>query len=372
MFDLDNKQNCFIYGAGEQARIVTKMLNEIYDIQVESFIVSDVTNNPQKIEDIPVIGIECLDSFEKDARIIIAVSLIFVEEIEQQLFHRGFLNVHSCAPDYDFDYELRTAYFTNAMEQKGKNFIRLAASSQAGKQMDVTSRFQVFLARSHKDKVADYTKYFTCYPYVVPVQAGAAMTDLQLEALQDCTGEHISEKNGDYCELSVLYWAWKNRSSDYMGLCHYRRWFEIDESKLCGIVENQIDVVLPIPGVQLPSNQEKWKQYHDEKEWDIMCQMTQILYPEYSETVLAYGKMHMHYKYNMFIAKKEIFNQYCQWIFSILFAIEGHYKTNHIQVEGRYLGYIAENLTSIFFIHNYNQYVVAHEKVLFVDQTGRK
>ena len=48
------------------------------------------------------------------------------------------------------------------------------------------------------------------------------------------------------------------------------------------------------------------------------------------------------------------------------------YKKNHIQVEGRYLGYIAENLTSIFFIHNYNKYVIAHEKVLFVDQTGRK
>lgn len=372
MFNLDNKQNCFIYGAGEQARIVKKILNEIYSIQVESFIVSDIMTNPKEVEGVSVIGIDCLASFEKDARIIIAVSLQFVEEIEQQLLNRGFLNVYSCAPDYDFDYELRTAYFTKVMEQKGEKYSRLTASDQVGKKIDERSCFQVFLARSHKDKVADYTKYFTRYPYVVPVQAGAAMTDLQLEVLQDCTGEHISEKNGDYCELSVLYWAWKNRSSNYMGLCHYRRWFEIDELKLFQIVDNQIDVVLPIPGIQLPSNQEKWKQYHDGKEWDIMCQMTLKLYPEYSETVLAYGKMHMHYKYNMFIAKKEIFNQYCQWIFSILFAIEEHYKKNHIQVEGRYLGYIAENLTSIFFIHNYNKYVIAHEKVLFVDQTGRK
>lgn len=372
MFDLNNKEDCFIYGAGEQARIVKKILNEIFSIQVQAFIVSDITVNPMKVEEIPVIGVNQMDSFERTIRIVIAISLQFVEEIEQLLLDKGFVNVYSCAPDYDFDYELRTAYFKKMREQNQESFLLLKADNVQMKQKDMGKQVQVFLARSHKDKVADYTKYFTCYPYVVPVQAGAAMTDLQLEELQDCSGEHISEKNGDYCELSVLYWAWKNRSFDYMGLCHYRRWFEIDEPKLNKIVENQIDVVLPIPGVQLPSNQEKWKQYHDEKEWDIMCQMTQKLYPEYSETVLAYGKMHMHYKYNMFIAKKEIFHQYCQWIFSILFAIEEHYKKNHIQVEGRYLGYIAENLTSIFFIHNYNKYVVAHEKVLFVDQTGRK
>ena len=105
MFDLNNKEDCFIYGAGEQARIVKKILNEIFSIQVQAFIVSDITDNPMKVEEIPVIGVNQMDSFQRTIRIVIATSLQFVEEIEQLLLDKGFVNVYSCAPDYDFDYE---------------------------------------------------------------------------------------------------------------------------------------------------------------------------------------------------------------------------------------------------------------------------
>ncbi len=41
----------------------------------------------------------------------------------------------------------------------------------------------------------------------------------------DNTGENISSKNPNYCEITGLYWAWKNLTTDYIGLCHYRRYF---------------------------------------------------------------------------------------------------------------------------------------------------
>ena len=39
----------------------------------------------------------------------------------------------------------------------------------------------------------------------------------------DDTGDHISEKNPYYCELTGIYWLWKNVRCDIVGICHYRR-----------------------------------------------------------------------------------------------------------------------------------------------------
>ena len=63
-----------------------------------------------------------------------------------------------------------------------------------------------------------------------PVQVGAALTNKRFEhmAYRDNEGEHISEKNPDYCELTAQYWAWKNMEADYYGFFHYRRYFSFD------------------------------------------------------------------------------------------------------------------------------------------------
>ena len=59
----------------------------------------------------------------------------------------------------------------------------------------------------------------------LPVQVGAA-GKVSIENYQrDDEGENISHKNAHYCELTGLYWAWKNLKVDYIGLAHYRRHF---------------------------------------------------------------------------------------------------------------------------------------------------
>ena len=60
-----------------------------------------------------------------------------------------------------------------------------------------------------------------------PIQVGKSLnSELDLGFQCDDTGDNISDKNGSYCELTALYWAWKNiKNVDYIGLCHYRRYF---------------------------------------------------------------------------------------------------------------------------------------------------
>lgn len=64
----------------------------------------------------------------------------------------------------------------------------------------------------------------------LPVHVGKkGKTDLGYQG--DDTGDNISDKNTNYCELTGLYWAWKNLKADYKGLSHYRRHFMVKGSK---------------------------------------------------------------------------------------------------------------------------------------------
>ena len=62
-------------------------------------------------------------------------------------------------------------------------------------------------------------------PMYLPLHVGKAGKSLELGFQGDDTGDNISEKNPEYCELTGLYWAWKNLDADYIGLSHYRRYF---------------------------------------------------------------------------------------------------------------------------------------------------
>lgn len=65
----------------------------------------------------------------------------------------------------------------------------------------------------------------------IPIHVGAdgkkdaEGNDLDFGYIKDNTGDNISNLNPSFCELTGLYWAWKNLDADYIGLVHYRRHF---------------------------------------------------------------------------------------------------------------------------------------------------
>ena len=59
------------------------------------------------------------------------------------------------------------------------------------------------------------------------LQVGASLSEADFVYQKDNAGNNISKKNKTFCELTGLYWAWKNLNADYVGLVHYRRYFAI-------------------------------------------------------------------------------------------------------------------------------------------------
>jgi len=61
--------------------------------------------------------------------------------------------------------------------------------------------------------------------------------------LRDDIGDNIADKNDNYCELTGLYWAWKNcqeTEEEITGIVHYRRYFTTNKEycayKKCGVI----------------------------------------------------------------------------------------------------------------------------------------
>lgn len=81
-----------------------------------------------------------------------------------------------------------------------------------------------------------------------PIQVGKAISEYNLGIIGDDTGDNISQKNPSYCELTAQYWAWKNVDCRYIGLCHYRRYFEtVYTNDLLERIFSKYDVILPRP-----------------------------------------------------------------------------------------------------------------------------
>lgn len=226
----------------------------------------------------------------------------------------------------------------------------------------------------------------------VPIQCGKENhKDVELGIQGDNEGENISSKNGSYCELTALYWAWKNlKDVDYIGLCHYRRYFNFKKKSLWYLREAECiqedklndyslfdikqimldcDVVLPASRPLPYSLIETHILNHGFINFCILEHVILKLYPEYEKSLF-----HVFYhsfdvpQRNMFVMKKELFDEYAQWLFHILFEVEKLVKPSQYLYEQRLFGFMGEMLLPLFCYHN--KLSVKRKQLLFV--TGDK
>lgn len=361
VMQLKNSDSIVIYGAGRIARTVYDcLIRKPYNLKIDCFLVSDLKGNPKDIEGIPVVTAESW--VKRDAVVLIAVMDGFLQEIQKTLDLYGYTNVLSVTFESDLWSQLRGNYLYYLYKDMGLEFLSLEDEIDvSGRQISRSKQANIYVVTSGMDRKTRME--YGARPWETIIYAGAALSEPagSLYDVRDDTGDNISVKNHEYCELTALYWIWKHDMSEYAGISHYRRRFELDADKSEGLCRSDIDVVLTIPVLNYPDVYYMYALNHCEQDWNIMMEAIQRLYPQYYETARMQQNGNFYYGFNMMIAKREVLSSYCEWLFSIL-----EYCEQRCEKKPRYIGYLAERLMGIYFLKNWNLYKIVHGRRHFM------
>jgi hypothetical protein len=197
---------------------------------------------------------------------------------------------------------------------------------------------------------------------VIPIHAGRALNKKYGEPLKDLmigddTGDNISQKNDTYSELTALYWMWKNSTADYVGLMHYRRQFilphpetECNGDKLCefGLTKDNVqnllqkyDIIVPEKQKALMSVYFHYKMHHGNEDLDDVLDYIGKHYPDMAKSVAKVMNADSSYPCNMFIMKKELADQYAEWMFEVLDAVADGIEKRHLAEDDK--AFVNEN-----------------------------
>lgn len=231
----------------------------------------------------------------------------------------------------------------------------------------------------------------------MPIQVGKALhPELDLGFQCDNTGDNISEKNGSYCELTALYWAWKNlKDVDYIGLCHYRRYFDFktigssvriinsSKTKSCkdfDVPVNLLDenkVILPSFWSSPTSIWVNFSSHVLSEDLYILYKIIEKYAPKYFSILEKYLIGNRRTGYNMFIMSFTNFKSYCEWLFGILERVENCVKMSSYISYKRLFGYLGEILLPVYCIVNHlnidtTRVAMCHENKEILNTSGKK
>ncbi|SEI90490.1 protein of unknown function [Lachnospiraceae bacterium A10] len=262
----------------------------------------------------------------------------------------------------------------------------------------------------------------------LPIHVGKERSNIVLDMQTDCecNGEvcdNISAQNNVYCEMTAMYWAWKNITKvypevEYIGLCHYRRFFNANWSIVdkfgylikkilffcASIVRHKVyaveavksidsvngedfvksskklrsfiakyDFVSTNPVAIINCSTEMFFQVIGRKHIDLLTEIIDGKYEKYSDVYHEQLNSNRLYAQNMMIAKYEIFNEYCEFVFGVLEEHIKMTKENNICKDpltelayDRVSGYLSEILTSTFVRYTMKKYKVGLTGKFFI------
>jgi hypothetical protein len=207
-------------------------------------------------------------------------------------------------------------------------------------------------------------------------------------AFRDDTGDSISARNPHYCELTATYWIWKNASDDAIGICHYRRYFNLVPTELhsyslltvpvldrtnaallgdprqARTIERllgQYDLIVPRALYQQSSIGDEYMRAHGRQEWSEFVRRLDDLYGAERHSIRDETRL---YGNNMLICRREVFDRYASQLFQVIDGVyaaigESAAVPGARYQPGRYPGYLAERFMSAFVNANRLKYFEA-------------
>lgn len=206
----------------------------------------------------------------------------------------------------------------------------------------------------------------------VPLHVGREGKD-DLGYVGDNTGDNISIKNPKFCELTGLYWAWKNLDAEYLGLAHYRRHFTLkkkSQRKKLGLMNSvlekkELEPLLEKYPIIVPKKRKyyietlysHYAHTHYAEHLDVTRQIIQEKYPEYLADFDKVMKQKSGYMFNMYIMRRDLSDEYCAWLFDILFELEERLKEQEYSFfQGRFYGRVSEIIFNVWLLHRKEAY----------------
>lgn len=352
-----------IFGAQGYALGTYQAIKKLYPKRVVPyFIVTKMGNNSPvlggvSVRDIKSVSSELSFTQKEDMEIIIATPENVQPEIEETLENYGFRHYNRLDSE-------RWSELMKMFHIKLDRFLPLSALP-----VGYNKPFsRVYMAKSENDRPLKNPPILPDFTF--PLQVGASRTSVIIADIVDSKGENISDKNGNYSELTGLYWIWKNKLNlqgvtegderQYFGLAQYRRMLVFSEDDLLRLPDNDVDVVLPYPMPYEPNIHAHHERYLKDEDWNALLTALAELQPEYAEYFPKVLEQQYLYNYNVILAKKHVLREYCEWLFPILERTEELSVPKGKDRSDRYIGYMGETLETLYFIKNADKLNVVH------------
>ena len=262
------------------------------------------------------------------------------DEEAERIAHNGYLT----AGKYD-TWKVRFDYFVDEIIPQ---YLDADQSGNAKVSNMAEKRLKSYIISCQVDK--PLTQEAPESIYGVPIQAGAALTDVRtcaLNDLDDCPNS-ISDRNRRYSEATAMYWIGTHPDSKYVGISHYRRRLNLSDEQLDKMMDDDVDIITTVPvdlGVSIEAD---YRKVLYSKDWDLFMDILKRRDPEDYEFALECFGSNMLHVGNINIFKSELYTEFWKWTFPILdeFWRTSPEKTDVYQ--HRDVGFIAERLSHLF------------------------